>query len=1019
MTPEEQLVARREKLLEERDAERARVAKLTAEYNAGKVSEREYKAFGPRFLANYEEKVSAELGRINTHLTAYERAREKGTTYGAERKALNRAEAQREAEYAAKRAGLSQEDIAGLKPSQIIRAAEAKRSYEARAAAKAQPARPTDIVEARVGDKKIIGTRSFVEEKIRREPTTPQTREYLTGGPLSSPLEVSPALAEKLRQEGGGGVQYVAKGYPTSTLKPTKEKTPTAPLAALEAQEQSQGGNISVQPPEYTLPPVRQESKSEQFYQQSAQAFKNVFDPGVSIPERYQYLKGGVLAGTAAGTGAIYELVTEFKPTKKEPFAPLIAAGEFLAAPAIILGNPKAALGSVKRNPIGTAAIILATEGVAKGGSSLIASSRGAAATVEASRALEASRTKGTEVFYPEQGGYTTKTTKTNLKVGKQTYTVEATTAERYGILGQEGLLTEQSRNALALVQRGTGESGGGIAGGGETGFTISVGGEVVGGGRLQTGLASIETGPIETYARTAEGVTSVTGKGGKTTTTPVKAVEYGALREEITAETPLETRSATTGKSTVTTGKGLTEKNIIIQTSGRKTTEISAPKSQEKTLFTIGEERPGTYRLIETGKEVVIEEKPRVDLSYLTSEQGRPYAQKTPILLNPLEKTPEFAFRQLFAPEQYPTTKLTPFERVKTLFQQARKPSEKIRLTTEGDRGYLFSQPSKTAFERLTTKPRERASPQASITETTTKPSTTPRSTRTEAATKQIIAENIGEQVKASQPTIRAATTTIPQEQASTPTTRKIVLREVFETTTEKKPEVKTTPFVSERVTIKPQTVSISRLREGAKIDSRQAAKTFSATLSDEAVKTDEATKTDAAQELAQVTKTGQAEKTQQALRTQLATRTATTTTRPPGGFSTSPPPFIPTPPITPPFISTKEKNKVYTLEVRRQGKFRALRSGLSLGEAIGEGRRVTLGTAAASFRIKGAGGVVSSSSILQNLRPSIFTRSKREEGVVVQRREKRLSSFGEKAEIRPKRGVFGRSKFKSVFTR
>lgn len=107
------------------------------------------------------------------------------------------------------------------------------------------------------------------------------------------------------------------------------------------------------------------------------------------------------------------------------------------------------------------------------------------------------------------------------------------------------------------------------------------------------------------------------------------------------------------------------------------------------------------------------------------------------------------------------------------------------------------------------------------------------------------------------------------------------------------------------------------------------------------------------------------------------------------------------------------------YDVFVRTRGQWQRLAGGVDLKSAVGIGKERVLGSAAASLKIeKRGGGAVTLSELTGFFKQDTFRASKREPGVIVQRRSKRISSPGEKAEIRPK-NLFSRKKSKSVFAR
>jgi hypothetical protein len=96
---------------------------------------------------------------------------------------------------------------------------------------------------------------------------------------------------------------------------------------------------------------------------------------------------------------------------------------------------------------------------------------------------------------------------------------------------------------------------------------------------------------------------------------------------------------------------------------------------------------------------------------------------------------------------------------------------------------------------------------------------------------------------------------------------------------------------------------------------------------------------------------------------------------------------------------ISTGSKKKApkSKLFVRKKGKFELKGESEDLGSLFKRGRDIIENTASASFKVVSESGT----AILPNIVPSKFTQSKREKGVLVQKRQFRISTAGEKFEI------------------
>ena len=105
--------------------------------------------------------------------------------------------------------------------------------------------------------------------------------------------------------------------------------------------------------------------------------------------------------------------------------------------------------------------------------------------------------------------------------------------------------------------------------------------------------------------------------------------------------------------------------------------------------------------------------------------------------------------------------------------------------------------------------------------------------------------------------------------------------------------------------------------------------------------------------------------------------------------------PPSLPAP--SRPNNDSKKKSSRYTVQVRRRGKFESKGVFDDSSLAFQKGRSVVENTAAASLRVLDEGGRALSGFTM----PSGFTKSKKDSSIYVQKREKRIGTFGEKQEI------------------
>jgi len=110
---------------------------------------------------------------------------------------------------------------------------------------------------------------------------------------------------------------------------------------------------------------------------------------------------------------------------------------------------------------------------------------------------------------------------------------------------------------------------------------------------------------------------------------------------------------------------------------------------------------------------------------------------------------------------------------------------------------------------------------------------------------------------------------------------------------------------------------------------------------------------------------------------------------------------PFIPPTPSLPkkPENNIQKAGGEFSLLVRRRGKFQEVGIFDTIGEAFAKGKTVVGTTAGASFKVERDNQVVNRR--LGLLDQSQFYKSKKEEGVFIERREKRISTAGEKEEI------------------
>jgi hypothetical protein len=109
---------------------------------------------------------------------------------------------------------------------------------------------------------------------------------------------------------------------------------------------------------------------------------------------------------------------------------------------------------------------------------------------------------------------------------------------------------------------------------------------------------------------------------------------------------------------------------------------------------------------------------------------------------------------------------------------------------------------------------------------------------------------------------------------------------------------------------------------------------------------------------------------------------------------------PPMETPVITPlrKLVTKAKKKKTTELFVRKKGKFKKVADYESPEQAVLMGKSLIEGSSKASFKVVGLEGM---NPIGKFLSSKSFYKSSKEENVFIQRREKRISSLGEKREI------------------
>ena len=641
----------------------------------------------------------------------------------------------------------------------------------------------------------------------------------------------------------------------------------------------------------------------------------------------------------------------------------------------------------IQKNPFGIGGQVLFMVGTGRIIGKVVGKIQEVKGAGAAKTALSEAETIGKIRIVEEAGGEVAKTTKAKVQVGKKNYDVTATTKEQFAIdTGKEGVTRGGiEAETTGVFKFATGEQPT-TRGSGRYDFQVKAKDKVVARGTGETGLAGGEFGDIDLYARTAKGTIDY-GKRQK----PFSAVETGELQKSIITErsglvegaTPYETKGVTVregvteGKSTIVSTKGASSKDIII-------------KSKD-VLY----KEQATEQLIDSkGRYITVKDRTVQKGQFSTFEQSKPYAEPTSTVTNPLEKSPEFAFRQLFG-EELPTTKRGLYERITA--KKGTTPTRQELFESPKTPSYVPIE--NTIFPRQArATPTPQPSPESGLVAmqkgTPPKPTVGVKSVQAEKAG---VVEAIAQLEKTAAPTVKAVPVVQPSQQAKQVVGTKVYLSAKEGSSTKKAIEIRSKSREDSVTKSQYKIVPVEKIA----YESRLAT----------------------ALEITAATKQSQAQKASQAQELSQPTRTAPETTPKGGGGFT--PPIPPPPPHTPfaPLVGgaakkPRKSQQLFSALVRRRGQFRRVGTPTTLAEAFKKGRGVVEKTAAASFKIEqvGGGGVDITQAATRFLPRSIYTRSKGDRSVFVQRRGKRIKSVGEKTEI-TKKGLFTLKKKKGLF--
>lgn len=685
-------------------------------------------------------------------------------------------------------------------------------------------------------------------------------------------------------------------------------------------------------------------------------------------------------------------------------------AGELLATPGVMVANPKETLSEFKRgfqtNPSGTLTNLAAGLALGKIAGKRIAKYREARAAKTARTQLAKGISEGESLIYDERGFSTKKTGTQEVKVGKRVFKVETAAEETAGALGKESLLPERGRSALSLAEAAAGERAGSLAGEGRLSYNVVEGNKIVARGRAATGLGTADLGGAEVYARTAKGELILT-KGSTTKTFPTNALEVGTLREGFAVRAGNKGRSFSRGKSAILTDKGAASKEVAISSQDlyyEDLTRIQRVEDVSRRVKSTPRALEGPPNYLEETREITLSggDVRKVQQSTFKTVDATNRKLARPLEVNPLEQTPDFAFRQLFG-EETPTKKRGFIDRLLA----DRGKQKGAQDLTESPRMSKLDAFERKLFTSAKRKTQPLAEPEGPLKTIQKKESSTPsmKTAQTgKALTDELSAQAIGKVIKEETPknlaTIQQKKTSTLKEGKLTATTTDLMPKQLGKASTkqESKPVAKSLS-ASKLEALQTPTVNIlesAKSRGDTRI--REALKQEGTQKLDNALKIDDATKLAGKQRFAE------------RITDKVAQRTQTSTGIARGGQPPPPPPppppFIEVPKIPLPSLMPEKSGglKGFIALVRRKGRFEVVTpEPLTKESALLAGLTKADKTAGVTVKLEEAGMSAKQSKPGEGLRlKKLLGKFKKGKGdTYIEKNVGRIDTLGEKEEI------------------
>lgn len=771
------------------------------------------------------------------------------------------------------------------------------------------------------------------------------------------------------------------------------------------------GGNISVAPPPavWTPPTTARERAlaDERLTSRKASAFTAMnleqgnlgaalYFSNLIVPvATYEFFLGNPVEGAIEGYGSTEGSTPRKNAAALKGFAE--GTGENLAGLGLLAGalieQPGTVWEEVKQNPVGTGTqLVIGASLVAAG---VVAGRRSPTPVIE-------SVTQGEQFTFDSVGGYLTKTSESKVTVGRQTYTVTSEQKGNFAVVGKnQGVADPAGLNLMEFtrVESGAGFETPGLIGQERGTLTVTKGGRTVATGELEVRTGAVQTGKAAklttnneiAYTRIAEATVQQPGKKGVQTFT---SQEIGGLSQQ--AEVIFGTKDpnlrfdVTTGKSRVRAGDVVSDKATVIK-SATAEGRVGTPVQRINTGFVDPVSGDAIISVELTGGE------PRlVARSFFgTSEQT------APTTIGKVAEIPSWAREVAKAQAKQKAISAESSLRI----ENVRAASEGQPIQSGGSQVSIqkaipewelrkIVADIETQTENTLVRYASREQVARADAKTITPLENVMRSTEAESTIiKNIVAQDAKGTTVIVPPTFTTQENISPVTSFATESrsTQKDETRAIPITVTPSKASTQTRPTY-EQIPIS-RTAAASRLGTPSKLSNIERVTSESVQRIEPVI----------AQVNAQRVNTAAAQKL--ATPQQLATvqRIGFSPPSPPGGP-------IATPPLPPPIItaslpeidlpSRRAQPTRLSVQSRVRGVWANIGQARSKKEAAGIGSKFTLGGAAASFRALDTSGR-SVGGLLGFVSKNVFTPSKKDKDVIVQRRSKRIASPGEKQEI------------------